>query len=139
MIEITHKPISPEEVVNKTKGDNSGCVVTYVGLIRNHSQGQSVLAVEYNDSAGKAETVLREIAGIAKNRWPVNNITISHRVGKLSVGDINLVVAVASANRREGFAACQYIVDRFKQKLPTQKRETYHDGNRVENRDTEAV
>jgi len=139
MIEITHKPISPEEVVNKTKGDNSGCVVTYVGLIRNQSQGKTVLAVEYNDSAGTAENVLREIAGIAKSRWPVNNIAISHRVGKLSVGEINLVIAVASAHRREGFAACQYIIDRFKQKLPTQKRETYQDGNRVENRDTDTV
>ena len=139
MIEITHKSISPEEVVNKTKDDGSGCVVTYIGLIRNYSQGQSVLAVEYNDSEGKAENVLREIAGIAKSRWTVNNIAISHRVGKLGVGEINLVVAVASAHRREGFAACQYIIDQFKQKLPTQKRETYQDGNRVENRNTDAV
>jgi molybdopterin synthase catalytic subunit len=125
MIEITHKPISPEEVVNKTKGDSSGCVVTYIGLIRNHSQGRSVLAVEYNDSDGRAESVLREIAGMAKNRWQVNNIAISHRVGKLGVGEINLVVAVASSHRSEGFAACQYIIDQFKQRLPTSKTETY--------------
>jgi molybdopterin synthase catalytic subunit len=125
MIEITHKPISPEEVVNKTKGDGSGCVVTYVGLIRNHSQGQSVLAVEYHDSAGTAENALREIAVIAKSRWPVNNIAISHRVGKLGVGEINLVVAVASAHRREGFAACRYIIDQFKRRLPTSKTETF--------------
>ena len=125
MIEITHKPISPEEVINKTKGDSSGCVVTYVGLIRNHSQGQAVLAVEYHDSAGTAENALREIAGIAKSRWPVNNIAISHRVGKLSVGEINLVVAVASAHRREGFAACRYIIDQFKRRLPTSKTETF--------------
>jgi molybdopterin synthase catalytic subunit len=139
MIEITNKSISPEGVVNKTKGDNSGCVVTYVGLIRNHSQGQSVLAVEYTDSAGTAENVLREIAGIAKSKWPVNNIAISHRVGKLSVGEINLVIAVASVHRREGFAACRYIIDQFKRKLPTQKRETYQDGNPVENRNTDTV
>ena len=125
MIEIAHKPISPEEVVNKTKGDSSGCVVTYIGLIRNHSQGRSVLAVEYNDSEGRAESVLREIAGIAKSRWQVNNIAISHRVGKLGVGEINLVVAVASSHRSEGFAACQYIIDQFKQRLPTSKTETY--------------
>jgi len=125
MIEITNKPIYPEEVVNKTKDDGSGCVVTYIGLIRNYSQGQSVLAVEYNDSEGKAENVLREIAGIAKSRWTVNNIAISHRVGKLGVGEINLVVAVASAHRREGFAACRYIIDQFKRRLPTSKTETF--------------
>ena len=139
MIEITNKSISPEVVVNKAKGDSSGCVVTYIGLIRRHSQGQLVLAVEYNDPEGNAENVLREIASVAKSRWQVNNIAISHRVGKLRVGEINLVVAIASTHRAEGFAACQYVIDQFKQKLPTQKRETYQDGNRVENRDTDAV
>jgi len=45
------------------------------------------------------------------------------------VGDINLVVAVASAHRGDGFTACQYAIDRFKQKLPTRKKETYQDGS----------
>jgi molybdopterin synthase catalytic subunit len=53
------------------------------------------------------------------------NIAVSHRIGKLAVGDINLVVAVASAHRAEGFAACQYVIDQFKQRLPTRKTETY--------------
>jgi len=52
-----------------------------------------------------------------------------HRIGKLKVGDINLVFAVASAHRQEGFAACQYAIDRFKQIIPTQKKETYQDGS----------
>lgn len=59
----------------------------------------------------------------------VENIAISHRTGKLRVGEINLVVAVASAHRREGFAACQHIIDQFKQRLPTRKMETYQDGS----------
>ena len=59
----------------------------------------------------------------------MENIAISHRVGKLKVGEINLVVAIASAHRKEGFAACQYAIDQFKQKLPTLKRETYRDGS----------
>ena len=126
MIEITNKSISPKVVVNKTKGDSSGCVVTYVGLIRRYSQGQLVLAVEYNDPDGNAENVLREIACEAKSRWQLNNIAISHRLGKLRVGEINLVVAVASTHRAEGFAACQYIIDQFKQRLPTNKTETYY-------------
>jgi len=59
----------------------------------------------------------------------VDNVAIYHRVGRLNVGDINLVVAVASAHRAEGFAACQYAIDRFKQELPTSKKETYLDGS----------
>jgi molybdopterin synthase catalytic subunit len=132
MIEITLKPISPERVVNKVKTNNSGCVVTYIGLIREYSQGKQTLSVEYSDAEGKAEDRLREIASEAKQKWPLNNIAICHRIGKLKVGDINLVIAVAAAHRQEGFATCQYIIDRFKQTLPTQKRETYQDSISIE-------
>jgi molybdopterin synthase catalytic subunit len=129
MICITDQPISPEQVVNGVKTDNSGCVATYVGLIRDNSRGKPVLSVEYEDTEGKAEDRLYAIASEIKQKWPVNNIAIYHRVGKLKVGDINLVVAIASAHRREGFAACQYAINQFKRELPTKKRETYQDGS----------
>ena len=133
MIEITEKPISPETVVDKVKTNSSGCVVAYVGLIREYSQGKQVLSVEYKDTDGTAENSLREIVSEVRQKWSVENIAFYHRTGKLKVGDVNLVIAVASAHRQEGFAACQYAIDRFKQRLPTHKRETYHDGStRVE-------
>ena len=127
MIEITERPISLELVVNKIKTDGSGCVVTYVGLIRDYSQGKPVLSVEYKDSKGTAENELQEIANEIRQKWQISNLAICHRIGKLKVGDINLVVAIASAHRQEGFAACQYAIDQFKQKLPTQKKEIYED------------
>jgi molybdopterin synthase catalytic subunit len=129
MIKITDKPISPEEVVNKVKTSGSGCVVTYVGLIRDNSRGKPVVTVEYEDADGKAADRLREIAEEIKQRWPVSNVAIYHRTGRLEVGDINLVVAIAAAHRQEGFAASQYAIDRFKEKLPTAKRETYKNGS----------
>ena len=128
MIEVTEKAIPPDEVIAKVKNDGSGCVVTYVGLIRDHSHGKPVLSVEYQDTMLNAKDTLQRIASEAKRMWQVENIAISHRLGKLSVGEINLVVAVASAHRSEGFAACQYLIDQFKQRLPTQKTETYQDG-----------
>jgi molybdopterin synthase catalytic subunit len=72
---------------------------------------------------------LREIARDARQRWWVENVAISHRVGKLKVDEINLVVAVASAHRSEGFATCQYVIDQFKERLPTKKIETYQGGS----------
>ncbi|MBA7657316.1 Molybdopterin synthase catalytic subunit [subsurface metagenome] len=129
MIEITEKPISPELVTNKVKTDSSGCVVTYIGVIRDYSRGKPVVSVEYKDAKGTAENRLREIASDISRRWQLENIAICHRIGKLKVGDINIVVAVAAAHRQEGFAACQYTIDQFKQKLPTQKKETYEDGS----------
>ncbi len=125
MIEITKETISPEQVVNRAKTNSSGCVVTYVGVIRDRSQGKPVLSVEYQDSKGSAEKVLQRISEQARKRWRLENIAISHRIGTLMVGEVNLVVAVASAHRSEGFAACQYVIDQFKERMPTRKTEKY--------------
>ncbi len=129
MIEITDKPISPELIVNQVKTDGSGCVVTYVGMIRNQSKGKGVLSVEYRDTQGTAKVSLQKIVEELKQKWPLENVGICHRVGKLKVGDINLVVAIAAAHRQEGLAACQYAIDRFKETMPTRKIETYRDGS----------
>jgi molybdopterin synthase catalytic subunit len=129
MIKITDKPISPETVIDEVRTSGSGCVVTYVGLIRDNSHGKPVLSVEYKDADARAEAGLRKIAAEIKQKWPVNEVAIYHRVGKLNVGDINFVVAISAAHRGEGFAASQYAVDRFKESLPTVKIETYREGS----------
>jgi molybdopterin synthase catalytic subunit len=129
VIKITDKPISPELVVSEVKTDNSGCVLAYIGLIREQSHDKQVLSVEYQDTKETAEDSLRQIASEVRQRWQINNIAIYHRVGRLNAGDINLVVAVACAHRQEAFAACQYAIDRFKQIMPTHKTETYQDGS----------
>lgn len=129
MIEITSKSISPESVVNRIKTSGSGCVAIYVGLIRDNSQGKQVASVEYTDPKGTAKTSLERIAGEIRRKWQVEGIAICHRIGKLEVGDINFTVAVASAHRQEAFAAAQYAVDRFKELMPTHKKESYRDGS----------
>ncbi len=129
MIQITDKPISPEQVINRVKTPDSGCVVAYIGLIRDNSRGKAVLSVEYEDASGRAVDGLREIAADIKQKLPVNQVAIYHRTGKLKVGEINFVVAISAGHREEGYAASQYAVDRFKEKLPTSKKETYNDGS----------
>jgi molybdopterin synthase catalytic subunit len=128
LINITDQPISPEQVVNLVRTPDSGCVVNYVGLIRNNSHGKKVASVAYSDASGRAEDGLREIAAEVRQKWPVNKIAIHHRIGTLHVGEVNFVVAVAAGHRAEAFDAVRYAVDRFKEKLPTEKRETYLDG-----------
>ena len=129
MIEITECPLSPERVIAKVRSSDCGCVVAYIGLIRDYSEGKPVLSMEYRNPNEEAKAQLQKIANEAKQRWQINNMAISHRIGKLSVGEINLVIAVASSHRGEGFNACQYAVDQFKQRLPTKKTETYQDGS----------
>jgi molybdopterin synthase catalytic subunit len=107
MIEVTEQPISPGRVIDRVKSNSSGCIVIYIGLIRGNSHSKPVLSVEYQDSKHNATEILERIASEAKQKCQVENVAISHRIGKLMVGEINLVVAVASAHRGEGFAAWQ--------------------------------
>jgi molybdopterin synthase catalytic subunit len=125
---IVDGTISPEEVVNLVRTRDSGCVVTYVGLIRDNSHGKPVKSVEYRDVNGKAKAGLKSIIEEAMKKWPINAMAIYHRVGVLNVNDINLTVAVGAGHRGEGLAAVAFAVDEFKAKLPTTKKETYADG-----------
>ncbi len=125
MINVTSSPLDPTSVVDKVRTRNVGCVVTYVGVIRNRSKGKMVQFVEYIDYDKKAADRLRQIAVDACGKWTTENIAIAHRTGRLTPGDINLIVAVAASHRKEGFAACRYVIDQFKRRLPTAKSEKY--------------
>ena len=77
-----------------------------------------------------AEKVLARIAREVTERWGggIVRTSIAHRFGRMEIGDISLVVAVASPHRAEAFAACQYVVDRIKKDVPIWKKEVFQDG-----------
>jgi MoaE-MoaD fusion protein len=127
-IEITAAPISPESIIKKVKQDCCGALVTFTGTIRDYSEGHKVLFMEYEAYHEMAYKKLAEIAAEVRDRWKPLNIAISHRVGRLEVGDVALVVAVGSPHRKEAFEACQYTVDRIKEIVPIWKKETREDG-----------
>ena len=128
MVKITSDVIDIEGVINSTRTKDSGGIIAYMGLIRNTSHGKTVLSVEYSDADGTAGAKLQDNVNTIKDKWPINDMAFVHRIGKLKVGDNNVVVAIAAAHRQEGFAACQYAIDQFKEELPTHKKETYLDG-----------
>jgi len=129
MVKITRDVIDIDKVINSTRNKNSGGIVAYIGLIRNTSHGKAVLSVEYTDTDGTAEAKLQEIVQETREKFPVNEMSFVHRTGRLNVGDNNVVIAVAAPHRQEAFAACQYAIDRFKEKIPTRKKETYLDSS----------
>lgn len=127
LVYLTDKPLDPGEIISRIKTLGSGCVATYVGVIRDNSKGKKVASVEYSDPNGTARMRLEEIVRSAQTKWRLEDMAMVHRLGKLKVGDFNLVVAVAAAHRIDGFAACQYAVDQFKEIVPTNKEECYSD------------
>ena len=127
MIEITHDTLDPEFIAAKVKKDANGAVVTFLGTTRSSTGDRKVLHLEYEAYRPMADAKLAEIVEEMLDRWSVD-VAISHRLGRLEIGDISLVVAVASPHRKDAFAACQYSVDRIKQLVPIWKKEFFEGG-----------
>ena len=125
LIEITRDPIIPEATINKVRKDDYGCVVNFVGMVRDISPtGKKTLFLENEASQeGLARQELQRIAEEIRDRWQLDDIYICHRMGRLKVGEITLVVAIAAPHRIEAFEACQYTLDRFKQVVTAWEKE----------------
>jgi len=108
--------------------DGNGGICTFVGQVRNSSQGQSIKYLEYDAYLPLAEKELLRIALEAETRWPVN-VAIFHRLGRIEIGEASVVVAVGSPHRAESFEACRWCIDTLKQNVPIWKRETSEDGS----------
>jgi molybdopterin synthase catalytic subunit len=129
VIEITSKPIVVEPVINKVRKSSHGAVVTFIGTVRDNSEGKRVLYLEYETYTEMAEKKLKEICLEIQNRWGIGDVNIIHRVGRIEVGDIAIVIAVGSSHRLEAFQACQYAIDCIKKTVPIWKKEFYEDGS----------
>ena len=129
MIEITNNVINTQSVIDKTLHDSCGAVVTFIGAVRNNSEGKKVLYLEYEAYSKMAQKKLEEIAAEAKKKWPVEEVAVTHRLGRMEIGDISVVIAVSSGHRAAAFQACQYTIDRIKEIVPIWKKEFYEDGS----------
>ena len=128
MIELTYGPLVPDQVTAKVRLDRNGAVVTFLGTTRKVSEGRQVRYLEYEAYLEMAVNKLEEIRLEVKERWGTEDVAIGHRLGRLEIEEISLVVAVASTHRKEAFLACQYIVDRIKEMVPIWKKEIFQDG-----------
>ncbi len=128
MIQITHDALEPDKITAQVRRDTNGAVLTFLGTTRSVTRGRRVLHLEYEAYRPMADNKLAEIADEMRQRWDVQDIAISHRLGRLEIGDISLVVAVASPHRERAFAACQHAVDRIKQIVPIWKKEYFEGG-----------
>ncbi len=128
MIEISIGPLDPEEITARVRRSTNGAVVTFLGTTRDNTRGRNVLHLEYEAYRPMADNKLAEIEAEIGRRWRIEDVAIAHRLGRLEIQEISLVVAVASPHRSEAFAACQYVVDRIKQTVPIWKKEYFEGG-----------
>ena len=128
LIRITADPLVPEPFLQHVRRDDSGAVALFLGVVRNNNLGRRVLYLEYDAYPEMAERKLREVAEEAQARWPITDVAIAHRTGRLEIGETSLLVAVSSPHRHDAFAACQHIVNRIKEVVPIWKKEVWEGG-----------
>ena len=128
MIFITPEPLNPQEITSTVSKNSNGAVVTFLGMVRDSSEGRDVLHLEYEAYQPMAESMLHQITEEIRERWDIEDVSIAHRVGKLGLGEISLVVAIASPHRKEAFEASEYVLDRIKAVVPIWKKEVFQGG-----------
>lgn len=128
MIEITAEPIDVQKIIAAASSDDCGALNVFLGTVRNHSRGKDVNRLEYDAYPAMASKMIQRIVDEAGEKWDVRKTAISHRTGVLAIGDVAVVIAVATPHRQDSFAACQYIIDRLKEIVPIWKKEVAVDG-----------
>ncbi|HEY2744146.1 MAG TPA: molybdopterin converting factor subunit 1 [Polyangia bacterium] len=124
---ISDEPLNLDEVVRAVTGDEYGGVVTFTGVVRSQSRGKRIVRLEYEAYRPMAERTMAEI-GDALARDYGARVAIVHRVGKLVVGEVAVVIATAAPHRAAAFDACRAAIDRLKQSVPIWKKEIDEDG-----------
>lgn len=124
MIELTYGELSLERCVAAVRRPGSGGLATFIGCVRDVSEGKQVAYLEYEAYEPMALAMLHQVVDEASSRWPVQGMAIQHRLGRLDIGEDAVIVAVSCPHRGEAFSACRYVIDRLKEIVPIWKKET---------------
>ncbi len=122
--QIAFAPLSFDEVYDLADDPANGAIVIMSGTVREQTAGKPVAYLEYQAYEPMAIALFQQIAAQIRQQWsPVNRVVIHHRVGRLKIGEISVLVAVGCPHRSEAFSACQYAIDTLKHNAPIWKKE----------------
>jgi molybdopterin synthase catalytic subunit len=128
MIQLTPSEIDHFSLTESVRRPNCGAVVTFLGTVRDLTEGRETAALDYEAYPGMAEKKMAEIETETRSRWPVGDMILMHRLGHLQVGEVSVAVAVSCPHRGQAFEACRYAIDRLKELVPIWKKENWADG-----------
>lgn len=127
LAELRAEALSVDEVRAAVAGPESGAIALFIGTVRDHDEGQAVSALSYS-AHPSADGQLRAVAERVAARFDVHAVAAVHRTGDLAVGDLAVVVAVASSHRAEAIAGCHALIDELKETVPIWKRQLFASG-----------
>ncbi|OEO24701.1 molybdenum cofactor biosynthesis protein MoaE [Pseudomonas sp. J237] len=131
-IRVQQATFDPGVELNALHASNVGigAVVSFVGYVRDFNEGREVAGMFLEHFPGMTEKSLGKIADEASQRWPLINIEIIHRIGRLEPGEPIVFVGTTSAHRQAAFDACAFIMDYLKTRAPFWKKEDTSEGPR---------
>ena len=124
---MTRAKLNPVALAAAVASPKHGAVSTFVGVVRATHAGRRVKGIDYDCFAPLAERELARILEETEKRWPVK-VEAAHRIGRLHVGEASVAVAAGAMHRPEAFAACRWMIDEIKRRLPVWKKERYARG-----------
>lgn len=128
ILELRAEPLSLDRLVESVQGPECGGVVTFSGVVRNHSRGEAIDHLEYEAYEPMARGEMERIRSAVAIRWPGARLAIAHRVGRLEIGDVAVMIVSAAPHRAEAFEACRYAIDTLKESVPIWKKEFAESG-----------
>ena len=125
---LSDEPLSLDRAVDEVRSDDAGAIATFTGTTRIQSRGRTVTHLDYEAYEGMAEKVMEEIAESLRAKYQLTAIAIHHRIGRVSIGETSVVIAVSAPHRQDALAACKDAIDELKERVPLWKKEVYEGG-----------
>ncbi|MGH7700446.1 MAG: molybdenum cofactor biosynthesis protein MoaE [Gemmatimonadales bacterium] len=129
MPHLTRNPISPDVLLRAVAAPECGGTCLFLGTVRNAPEHGGVTAIAYSAYDAMAEAELDRIAAEARERWPGCRLGVTHRLGRVPLGEASVAIAAAAPHRADAFAACRYAIEEIKRRLPVWKKEYRLDGS----------
>ncbi|PFG12665.1 molybdenum cofactor biosynthesis protein MoaE [Bacillus sp. es.036] len=125
---ITSEEIDINQVITSVIRPEAGAINSFIGTVREFTGEKQTVSLQYEAYPSMAEKQLKRIGIEIREQWPNVQTSIVHRIGKLAISDIAVVIAVASPHRAESYEASRYAIERIKEIVPIWKKEYWTDG-----------
>jgi molybdopterin synthase catalytic subunit len=123
MVRLQTERIDTLALTEQVRTPASGAIVLFLGTVREMTADQRTVALEYEAYPGMAEKMLAQVEAEVREKWPVRDVALVHRLGRLELAEVSVAVAVACPHRADAFAAARYAIDRVKEIVPIWKKD----------------
>jgi molybdopterin synthase catalytic subunit/molybdopterin converting factor small subunit len=127
-LRLVEEPIDVAAVLAQVERPEAGAIASFIGTVRASSRDRDVLHLEYEAYEGMAEEVMEQLAATLKVKYDLSEVAITHRVGRVGIGEASVAIAISAPHRQDALAACAEAIDTLKHTVPLWKKEVYEGG-----------